>query len=216
MGYRGKVAQQEQARLLRADGMILQDIAQQLGVSKSSVSLWVRDVDFVPRPHVSARRREPNALQRRKQAEIDELLAEGVARIGKLSDREFLVAGATLYAGEGAKRDGVIAFANSDPRMVTLFCRWLRRFFDIDESRLRVCLYLHEGLDLESAVSFWSGLTNIPSSQFGKPYRAVPDPSIRRAKHVNGVVCVRYSCSRTHRSVMGLMHALLDDAAVPG
>ena len=170
MGYGGKVAQQEQARLLRADGMILQDIAQQLGVSKSSVSLWVRDVDFVPRPHVRARRREPNVLRRRKQAEIDQLMADGVDRIGQLSEREFLVAGLALYAGEGSKRD--VCIANTDPRIISFFCVWLRHFFAIDESRLRVRVYLHEGLDLDAATRYWSTVTAVPLEQFRTPYRA--------------------------------------------
>ncbi len=48
MGYRGKVKEQEQARALRAQNRTLADIARTLGVSKSSVSLWVRDVPFTP------------------------------------------------------------------------------------------------------------------------------------------------------------------------
>ena len=48
MGYRGKVKEQEKARALRAQNRTLADIAQTLGVSKSSVSLWVRDVPFTP------------------------------------------------------------------------------------------------------------------------------------------------------------------------
>jgi len=100
--------------------------------------------------------------------------------------------------------------------MIFFYCSWLRRFFEIDESRLRVHLYLHEGLDLEATIAYWSALTAIPASQFGKPYRAVPDPSIRHAKHVHGCVTVSYSCSVTHRSVMGLVHALLSGAAIPG
>ena len=162
------------------------------------------------------RRREPNALQRRRQAEIDRLVEEGRARIGRLSEREFLVAGVALYAGEGSKTDGRLTFANSDPRMILFFCCWLRRFFEIDESRLRVRLYLHEGLDLAATIAHWSALTGIPPSQFGKPYRAVPDPSIRGVKHVHGCVTVSYSCSATHRAVMGFVHALLSDAAIPG
>ena len=138
------------------------------------------------------------------------------ARIGRLSEREFLVAGVALYAGEGTKRDGALRFANRDPRMIFFYCCWLRRFFEIDESRLRVRLYLHEGLDLAASVSYWSALTAIPASQFGKPYRAVADPSIRHAKHVHGCVGVSYSCSVTHRSVMGLVHALLSGSAIPG
>jgi Homeodomain-like domain len=217
MGYRGKLREQQQARLLRSRGLPLTEIASRLGVSKSSVSLWVRDVAFEPLPRVTrGRRRGPNALQRRRQAEIDRLLDEGRARVGQLSEREFLVAGVALYAGEGSKGDGSVRFANTDARMIIFFCAWLRHFFQIDESRLRVALYLHEGLDLAAATAYWSGVTGVPASQFGKPYRAVPDPSIRRAKHVHGCVSIRYSCSATHRSIIGLVTALLNGGAVPG
>jgi hypothetical protein len=94
------------------------------------------------------------------------------------------------------------------------YCTWLRRFFAIDEARLRVRLYLHEGLDL--AAAFWSDVTGIPPSQFQKPYRAVPDPSIRHVKHVHGCVSIDYSCSTTHRSIMGLVAALLGGDVLPG
>lgn len=217
MGYRGKLAERQQARQLRRAGLPLAEIAGRLGVSKSSVSLWVRDVEFEPVRRVTrVRRRGPSALQRRRQAEIDRLLAEGRARIGRLSDREFLVAEVALYAGEGSKQDGRVRFVNSDPRMVVFFCSWLRHFYEVDESRLRLVLYLHQGLDLSASMAYWSTLTGIPESQFTKPYRAVPDPSIRHAKHVHGCVTVGYSCSATHRSIMGLVSALLSDAVIPG
>jgi hypothetical protein len=217
MGYRGFVAEQNRARELRAESWTLHEIATELGVARSSVSLWVRDVEFTPRPRAAARRRGPNALQRRKQAEIDELLADGRRRIGRLTDQEFLVAGSALYAGEGAKGDGQLCFANSDPRMISFFCAWLRRFFDIDESKFRFRIYLHEGLDLEAAVTFWSSVTAIPAAQFGKPHRPVADPSIRSAKHEHGCGYVWYYSSRTHRAVMGLVHALLScETVLPG
>ena len=100
--------------------------------------------------------------------------------------------------------------------MIAYFCSWLRKYFHIDESRLRVRLYLHEELDLDAAEAFWSALTRIPSSQFGKAYRAVRDPSIRRNKHEHGLARVDYACSRTHREVMGLVRALLSSEALPG
>jgi transcriptional regulator with XRE-family HTH domain len=217
MGYRGKLSERRQARQLRRAGLPYAEIATRLGVSKSGVSLWVRDVPFAPLPRPPrGRRRAPNALQRRRRAEIDRLVAEGRERIGRLSEREFLAAGVALYAGEGAKRDGRVRFVNSDPRMVVFFCSWLRHFYKIDEARLRLTLSLHQGLDLAAAMDHWSALTGVPLSQFGKPYRAVPDPSIRHAKHVHGCVTVSYSCSATHRSIMGLVSALLGDAAIPG
>jgi hypothetical protein len=88
---------------------------------------------------------------------------------------------------------------------------------EIDEARLRVRLYLHEGLDLAASVAFWSEVAGIPPSQFLKPYRAVPDPTIRHTKHVHGCVSIDYSCSATHRSIMGLVVALCGgDAVDPG
>lgn len=209
MGYRGKLVEQARARELRAQSWTLQEIADELGVGKASVSVWVRDVEFVPKPRSAARRRGPNALQRRKQAEIEELLEDGRRRIGTLSEREFLVAGAALYAGEGAKRDGRVVFANSDPQMIAFFCAWLRAFFSPDESRLRVRLYLHEGLDLDAATSFWEEVTGIPRSQFTAPYRAVPDATIRHNKHVMGCPAVSCGGSRVHRAVMGVVKGLL-------
>lgn len=122
MGNRGKIKEQERARALRAQNRTLADIAQTLGVSKSSVSLWVRDVPFTPsrRRYGSQRRRQP--LRERKVREIEELNREGVVRIGALSDGAFFIAGVALYAGEGAKADALVKFANSDPEMVRFFC----------------------------------------------------------------------------------------------
>jgi hypothetical protein len=216
MGYRGKVEQQEQARHMRAQNMTLQDIATELSVSKSSVSLWVRDVEFTPSKRRTGPQRRPNPLHEAKLAQIALLNAEGVERIGTLSDAAFLAAGVALYAGEGAKTDGSVVFANTDPRMVAFFCEWLRRFFDVDEARLRVRVYLHEGLDLDAAYRHWSDVTGVPLDQFRAPYRAAANPSIRRSKHEFGCVYVVYGCSATHRRIMGLTSALLSSQAIPG
>jgi hypothetical protein len=215
MGYRGKVELREKARLMRAESRTLQDIATTLGVSKSSVSLWVRDMQIEVRRGQSVNRR-PHAQHLDKVAQIEELDRLGVERIGVMSDEAFLAAGAALYAGEGSKTKSEVKCANTDPAMVALFCAWLRRFFDIDESRLRVRVYLHEGLDLDSAEKHWSDVTKIPREQFRAPYRAKADPTIRHSKHENGCVYVRYACSRTHREIMGLVRALLSSIAIPG
>ena len=216
MGYRGKVEEQEAARRLRADGHTLADIATTLGVAKSSVSLWVRDVPFTPSPRRHGPHRRPHPAHEAKLRQIDNLNRQGIERIGKLSEEAFFVAGVALYAGEGSKTDGEVRFTNSDPNMVRFFCAWLRQFFDIDEKRVRGRIYLHQGLDLVATEAFWSSLTSIPPAQFHKPYRATPDPSIRTNKHEHGCFSVGYACSRTHREVMGLVRALISSEALPG
>ena len=209
MGYRGKLQEREEARQLRSTGMTMPDIASRLGVSRSSVSLWTRDVPVTTGARRSPTRAGPNRLQQAKAAEIAATTAEGIARIGPLSDRDLLIAGTALYAGEGSKTPGAVTLVNSDPRMIELHLTWLRTCFTVDESRLRVRLYLHEGLDLGSATSSWSQLTGIPISQFCQPHRAVPDATVRHNKHEHGCTTIRYSCTRTHRAVMGLIDALL-------
>ena len=216
MGYRGKLSERAKARELRGEAWTLADIATELGVSKSSVSLWVRDVDFQPRPRRTARRRGPNVLQRRKAAEIERLRDEGRIRMGSLSEQAFLAAGAALYAGEGTKDGKSASFANTDPEMVAFFCAWLRRFFPIDQYRLRARVYLHEGLDLAEAQAFWSDVTGIPLEQFRKGYRAADDATIRHNKHPHGCVYVRYSCTRTTRAIMGVVEALLSSTDPSG
>jgi hypothetical protein len=155
------------------------------------------------------RSRKPNKLRLAKLAQIEDLRADANERLNDISNQEFLVAGLALYAAEGGKTDGEVAFANTDPRMILFFCTWLRRFFAVDESRLRLRLYLHEGLNIGEANAFWSELTGIPLSSFRKPYRAAADPSIRKSKHPLGCPSVLYGCSRTHRGIMAMVDALL-------
>lgn len=216
VGYRGKVVERQEARSLRAQGLTMPEIAGKLGVSRSSVSLWTRDVPFeARRRQYRPGSRSTHRLHVEKMRQIEELDQLGRDRLARLDDDAFLVAGTALYAGEGGKTDGQVHLANSDPSVVAFYCKWLRYFFDIDETRLRVRVYLHQGLDLDEAERFWSEVTGVPGAQFGKSYRAVPDASIRHNKHIRGCVYVDYSCSRTHRAIMGLVRALLTCPGLP-
>lgn len=216
MGYRGKVEEQEAAREMRARGRTLDEIATELGVSKSSVSIWVREVPFTPSKRRYGPRVRPNVLMMRKQEEIDRLLAEGKARIGQLSEKEFLVAGAALYAGEGAKHDGLVKFTNSDPRMIHFFVTWLRAFFDIDEARLHTQVYLHDDLDLAAATDVWVAITGVPVHRMYKPQRPAPKSGFRLNRHEFGCLAVVYTSAKTHREVMGLVEGLLTCDLLPG
>ncbi|HVE99471.1 MAG TPA: hypothetical protein VNA12_09865 [Mycobacteriales bacterium] len=201
------------ARALRSDGLTIKDVASAVGVPAGTVYGWVRDIPGPPRelwrPPV---RRTKGALHERKLAEIAECDAWARERVASLSADAFFAAGIALYVGEGSKRDGTVAFANTNAETVRFFCNWLRRHFVVDESRMRVRVYLHADLDLEAAHEFWSSVTAVPVTQFRSSYRAVVDPTLRHNRHERGCVYVRYSCARTHRQIMGLCRALLASA----
>ena len=217
MGYAGKVVERQRARELRATGATLASIAAELGVSKSSVSLWVRGVEFEERPRAPTRRpQKPHPMHLARLAELERCKQEAVRVIGEWSDRDLFMFGLALYAGEGAKRDGELRFANTNPAMIATYVAWLRRFFEIDESRLRGKLYLHQDLDLDAAISYWSAITGIGAERFTKPYRAIRDPSIRSAKHRYGCLTVAYNSRSIHRRVMALNEAVFSNFHLPG
>lgn len=99
---RAKDELHQRARELRAQGRTYNEIAAELGVSKGSISLWVRDL---PRParlsYEESRRRNAEAtaayFQARRevrQAARREVVDAASAQIGALSDREICIAGA--------------------------------------------------------------------------------------------------------------------------
>ena len=217
MGYRGKLVERERARALRAQSWTLLEIAQELGVSKGTVSVWVRDVDFVPRPRNRGHPAGPkHPMRLKKEAEIARCREEAEIWLGNLSQRELAMFALGLYAGEGDKTGGSVGMANTNPVYLLIFLTWLRRTFEIDESRLRVVLYLHEGLDIEAAVAYWSALLGIVPQQFTKPYRAEDNPSIRLTKHVYGCPKVRYSSTLLQRRVLAMIEAVSCRISDPG
>jgi transcriptional regulator with XRE-family HTH domain len=116
------------ARNLRGQGLDYEQIAAELGVSKSSVSLWVRDL---PRPpglsYEECRKRSAEGVRRYwaaerpiREAERQAVRAAAAAEIGHLNDREIVIAGAIAYWCEGAKnkpyrRSDRVVFMNIAP-----------------------------------------------------------------------------------------------------
>jgi hypothetical protein len=164
---------------MRLAGASYPEIVRALGVSKSSVSLWVRDVPYQERLGLSDDPRRTGAeryLAERRRVVFAERQNEKLGsanEIGELTDRELLIAGAVAYWAEGAKAKPwrpaeVFRFANSDPAMVQLFLRWLE-LNGVDASRLRFQVQIHESADVEKAQEFWAACVNQPVDRLQPP-----------------------------------------------
>lgn len=218
MGYRGKVEERERARQLRVKAWTLQEIADELGVAKGSVSVWVRNVDFVAKPRNRNRSTDtPHPMAVKKQQQLERCREEAEEKALLASERDLYVWGLAMYLGEGAKTEASgFQLANTSSTIIAAFLRWMRTFFEIDESRLRACLYLHEDLDEETAIHHWVVVTGIPSGQFTKSYRPSSRGTYKTAKHVNGCLSIRYSDVSVFRRVMAESEALASVFANPG
>ena len=170
MGYGGKFVERQRARELRAQSWTLQEIADELGVVKGSVSVWVRDVEFTPRPRNRGHAgHQPHPLHVRSSPRSSSAESRPKPSTATLSVEQLDAFALGLYAGEGAKTPGAVSMANTNPLLLRLFIDWLRRNFDIEEDRLRARLYLHQGLDLEEATAYWSAATSIPERPVSTP-----------------------------------------------
>lgn len=103
------------------------------------------------------------------------------------------VTGVMLYWGEGTKKGSSVALANSDPKMVLVFLKFLREICGVDEKRLRVGLHYYQDHDADKLVTFWSTLTNIPPHQFDRPFLHASGKGSYNTKSLYGTVLVRYS-----------------------
>ena len=111
--------------------------------------------------------------------------------------------GLMLYWGEGDKSTGYfVALTNTDPKVLTYFVAWFRKYFDIDETRLKGRLYIWEDLDEEKAKLFWSQLLNIPVLQFTKSYISKSKPKIRKKRHIYGVCRISYGSKKIFEEIL--------------
>ena len=152
---------------------------------------------------------------RRSSRQIAALNVEGRRRVGTLERRRLPRRWRRAYAGEGRRRDGAVNFANTDAAMVRFFCAWLRRFFE-STRRGSACGSTCTKARPRRRRAHWSAVTGIPRSQFRSRIAPCADPSIRLHQARFGCVYVCYSCSTTHRRIMGLIRALLSSDAIPG
>ncbi|GAA1914847.1 hypothetical protein GCM10009716_25410 [Streptomyces sodiiphilus] len=177
----------ETARELRRAGHTYDRIVDELGVSKSSVSRWVRDLPApAPSPKHMHRMREARwAPHRRRQtlARWNTKMAAG-NEIGRLTDRELFLVGVGLYWAEGAKskphrlREDV-HFVNSDPGMIAVYLAWLR-LLGVTPDRLQYRVMIHESADVAGAERYWADEAGVHPSRLDRTTLKRHQPKTRR------------------------------------
>jgi transposase len=165
----------QEAIALRRGGLSYREIRDQLPVSKSTLSLWLRDVPLTEEQRhargkravgASASRAEANrAVRARRRANTE---AEARAQVSELAESELFVAGVVAYWAEGAKnkpwRTGTgVKFMNSDPALIRVFLAWLR-LMEVTDDRLVFRLQIHESGDAAGAVRFWADVVGVSSA----------------------------------------------------
>ncbi|MFF7600466.1 hypothetical protein [Streptomyces mirabilis] len=168
----------DKARELRLQGWTYDRIQVELGCSKSSISLWVRDL---PTPERKKRtREEASAIAKRgwevtlrlREEERQQTKQVAAGEIGRMSGRELFLVGVGLYWAEGSKdkpydRRENVTFVNSDPGMIQVFLAWLDPL-GVEPEHLRYCVMIHESADVTGAEQYWANLVGADRTAFNK------------------------------------------------
>jgi hypothetical protein len=165
-----KKIEKEEAIKLRKKGFSYNEILKKIPVTKSTLSVWLRDIGL-------ARRQKQRLTKKRKLAQIKACEAcrskrvqreKEIIRLAKKQIKEIpkidsFIIGSVLYWAEGTKQkkgnvSQRVTFSNSDPNMILLFNRWLIDICKIPIERLLYSIYIHRTADKERAIKYWGKL----------------------------------------------------------
>jgi hypothetical protein len=203
-----------QARQLRSEGMSVKDIAKTLGVTKSSVSLWVRDIALTDEQHAALRSKYHHYETRIKgsQANYQKGLQQRIAyqEEGRAKAREndpLHLAGCMLYWAEEAKARDNLKMVNSDLHMLQFYVRFLRESLLVTDKEIvvRINCYTNNGLTVEQIEDYWLNVLHLTRISLRKTIvNNQPTSSKQRGrKLIYGVCALSVHQTRLVQHVLG-------------
>lgn len=151
--------------------------------SKGTINYWLKDVILTKESKKLLRENSELAYkrglykaneQRQEKTKLENLeyLSFGEDKINNVDIHSLAILGAALYWGEGTKSESkntsyrMISFANSDPLMVSVFMKFLRKVLIVPEDKLHGGIHIYPSTDKEKAMYFWSKITKIHKDKF--------------------------------------------------
>ncbi|MEK7523668.1 MAG: hypothetical protein AAB588_01430 [Patescibacteria group bacterium] len=211
-----KLAEKYKALDLRKKGISYRQIINAIPVSRSTLSLWLRDIVLT---HEQKRRLLSNRakgaykgakVQQEKRVRKTQLIIQQAEKEFLTLKKDMLfLGGLFLYWAEGDKhRKEMVKFTNSDPMMISFMMKWFRKICYVPENKFRVQLHIHDFHIRGNVEKFWSKITGVSQKQFYKTY--IKETSLPQRRNVlyNGTCAVRVNDVNLFRKIQGWRNAL--------
>src|SRR3989344_3590063 len=139
-----------------------------LKVSKSTLSLWLKDYPLSDQRIRELRDWNEQKIERcretkrkKKEKRLKLYCREQKKIIFPLNRREIYIAGLFLYWGEGAKSQfSRLSVSNTDPAINKFFIYWLVKIIKIPKERIEAYLQLYTDMDVNEEIKYWSESLN--------------------------------------------------------
>jgi len=147
-------------------------------VSKSTLSIWLRDYPLSKKRIRELRDNNERRIEKfrqtmkeKKEKRWNEVFEKAKKELLPLSKRELLIAGIFLYWGEGTKKmTDNLSVANTDPDVIKFVIFWMTKILGVPKSSLKAKLHLYSDMNIQKEHLFWSEELGIPLERFRKPY----------------------------------------------
>lgn len=143
---------------LRKTGKSILEISRALFLPKSTVSRHIQGIEILPK-YYSRWLERRNAAKITSERNWNTAIQKAEKLFPSLTLRELAIIGATLYWGEGSKRD--FGLSNTDPELIRIFISILKKVWGIPEKDFKISLRLYEDLDKKSCLRYWSKIVGI-------------------------------------------------------
>ena len=211
-----KNQEKSKARELRSQGVAIKKIAEELSVSASSVSLWVRDIELTSDQIIALQNANPiynaqnsGAKARKENAYQVRLTYQETGKL-KAKEGDLLhQAGCMLYWGEGDKDRNVCGLSNCDPDLLRMFLRFLLEACEVNKEHIKVHVhcYTNNGLSVDDIENFWSKELDLPLTTFTKTTaNSVSKSSLLKKapnKQIYGTVSIRVCDTQLVQGIYG-------------
>ena len=202
---------------LRKRGATYAEILKDVKVSKSTLSLWLRDIELSNEANkkllkgreLSRHSAAESHIQKRKK-DIALAIKTGIQEFPRLLKNPLFISGLCLYWAEGDKhKQERVKFTNSDEKMISLMMKWFREVCDVPEEKFRIALHIHNLHSAKNVKQYWSKITRLSEKQFQKTY--VKQTTLHYRKNVlyNGTCAIVVNNKALFRRIVGWKFGLL-------
>ncbi|MFH1426965.1 MAG: hypothetical protein ABIG60_00310 [Patescibacteria group bacterium] len=212
-----KETQKFSARKLRKQGKSYSEILKKVKVSKSTLSLWLRDIGLSNKQREALQGRTKSRYLGSKSSQFlrieltKEIIKNAKGEAKKLISDPLFLSGVMLYWAEGTKRGGeLVCFSNSDPNTIEFMMKWFRKICLVPENKFRIQIHIHTLLRKRDIKKYWSKVTKISEKQFHK--LIIKETSLRYRKNIlyNGTCFIRVCDRNLFRKIMGWKIGVLE------
>jgi hypothetical protein len=225
------ISLKKKALILRQQGKSYGEINKIIGVSKSTLSTWLK---LIP---ISKKVKNQN-IQRAKsiwaknitqynkkratkyREETNRLINNFSKEVPLLDKKSLFWLGLGLFWAEGGKKEKwSVRLINSDPEVIKTAMRFFREICKVQDSKFRFRIYLHPNIIDSEAKKYWTNLLNLPENQFYKSQKTISIASKGKRRYnqlPNGTLHIYINDALLSKRLKGWMKGLIKQINMPG